>query len=79
MVIDKFDINDTKKIKTPKVKKTVSLNLPLRSFRILARYSVTVSNLIRLNHLSNLKKFLNLLNPQVYINDPNKAHYVAFM
>lgn len=79
MVIDKFDINDTKKIKTPKVKKTVSLNLPLRSFRILARYSVTVSNLIRLNHLSNLKKFLNLLNPQVYINDPNKTHYVEFI
>ena len=57
----------------------VMLNVPLRTYNILVKYSVTVSPLIRMNHLSDVEHYIGMLDPKVYINDPNKLNRVKFI
>lgn len=57
----------------------VTLNIPLRSFTILCRYTLTISPYIRMTHLNNLRKFMVIIDPSVYENDPNKKHRVEFI
>ena len=79
MVIEKSDINGARKSISRKISDKVSLNIPLRTYIIFSRYVLTSSNLIRMNHLSNLKRLLDILDPKVYMNDPNKVNRIAFI
>lgn len=79
MIIEKNSNKPSKKNYKDKQSDKVMLNVPLRTYNILVRYSITVSPLIRMNHLSNIQHFLGILDPKVYENDPNKVNRIKFI
>ena len=80
MQIDKNIITSNKPQRnTRRLSDKVMLNIPLRTFDILCKYVLTCSPLIRMNHLTNLRRFIMMLDSKVYETDPNKNNRVKFI
>ena len=55
------------------------INLDLNTMNILCRYVLQDARLIRMEHLVNLRKLLNIVDPTTYENDPEKVKRINFL
>lgn len=70
-----------KRPKTYNVQKDdrISMTVDIRTFDILCRYVLSSSSYLRMNHLINLRKLVDGLNPASYENDAEKIKRVKFL
>lgn len=59
--------------------KPIKINLDLMTYDILCRYVLQSSSLIRMEHLVNLRKMINIIDYSTYENDPEKMKRVKFI
>ena len=58
---------------------TIKLNLDLRTFDILCRYILQPKNVVRMDHVVNLRNLLLKIEPSTYENDPEKVKRMSFL
>lgn len=58
---------------------TIDLNVSNRILELMCKMLVTDNKNVRRSQLINLQNFINIVNPQSYMNDPNKAKMVSFI
>lgn len=59
--------------------KKIKLSLDLMTYDIFCKYILQPSSIVRIEHLVNLRKLMNLINPSTYENDPEKVKRVRFI
>lgn len=59
--------------------KTINLNIDLLTYDILCRYVLQPSSMVRMEHLVNLRKMINIIDSSTYENDPDKTKRVNFI
>lgn len=62
-----------------KDKQKVKINLELSTYNIFCRYILQNTVLLRMEHMLNLRKLLNIIDPSTYENDPDKLQRVQFI
>lgn len=75
MVINTANSKYSKKNKS----KPIKLNLDLMTYDILCRYVIQENSAIRMEHLVNLRKLINIIDYSTYENDPDKTRRVNFI
>lgn len=55
------------------------INLDINTFNILCKYILQDPRLIRMEHLVQLRRLLNIIDPSTYENDPDKVKRVNFL
>ena len=58
---------------------TIKLNLDLRTYDLLCRYILQPKNVVRLEHVMNLRKLLYIIDKSTYENDPEKVKRFNFL
>ena len=59
--------------------KPIKLNLDLITYTIFCRYTLQPTSLVRMEHLVNLRKLINVIDYSTYENDPEKVKRVNFI
>lgn len=60
-------------------KDTIKLNLDLQTYDLLCRYIIQPKNVVRLEHVMNLRKLLIIIDKSTYENDPEKVKRINFL
>lgn len=56
-----------------------NINIDIQTLNVLCRYVLQDTRIIRMEHLVNIRKLLNLVDPGTYENDPDKIRRIDFL
>lgn len=61
------------------VNEYIDLGIDKQILTIFCKMVISTNRMIRRSHLINIENFINLLNPTIYVNDPDKSKMISFI
>lgn len=72
-------LNTNSLSKGHKSQESIKLNLDLMTYNLLCRYILQPKNVVRMEHVTNLRNLLMIIDPSTYENDPEKQKRINFL